>query len=579
MSISIISPTGRALQVKLEQAAQQGANPEQVMQMLNQNVGMVSFPELLALKSQYDAIKNSQPPAAPPKDTVVNDMAREVNARGAGVPSLPVSNVGNPSAYAGGGIVSFQSGGPAFTPAMMGTPSEAAYVMDYVEQLKNTGAITAEEAAAIKTPGGNPGFKAKALAKAKAGLSKLNPNITMKGMGAFATRAAPFASIAALGTGAIEAKRTLSEINMEDGNLNVPNAVPIEALGSYYKGAFDKPYTGGEFGKDIGLRSLAMLQHMGTLGMTGPIAAYRDSQKTNAPTAAAAGKPGEPGMDISQFFGRDGAASGLAGLEQAGRINMPARPDLNREAPKELNIQDEIARRQKLDEEYGVLKSYQEQQAQLAKEKKDLVKEGRQDKWNALADGFFRMAQAASQPGATFLGAASEGAVEGSKQYKSTIKDLRASEKALNREQFAVAQAMASRTGANITAADAAVEASKKRIDEENRHQDNILMNLYQVDANVAIAEASRMTQLAIAKITSSNDRKMFEDTYINIMQSGLSKDKKMEAITELLSQAKKYFESTLGGVLAAAEKNNINFTPPGIASPAGDFKYLGPES
>jgi hypothetical protein len=63
----------------------------------------------------------------------------------------------------------------------------------------------------------------------------------------------------------------------------------------------------------------------------------------------------------------------------------------------------------------------------LTAEKKDAVR-------MALAEAGFRMAAAASRPGATTLGALSEGAIGGMQQYRINQKELRQTEKELSRE-------------------------------------------------------------------------------------------------------------------------------------------------
>jgi hypothetical protein len=135
MAVSIISPEGRAFEAQMHHYQMSGMPPDQIMQHINQGVGMIPFPELLALKMQYDRIRQSQPPQQqqPPPTTVAQDMKQGLmggqphavgpNAPGMppgpmqqqnpmqGVSGLPTGNLGQH--MSGGGIVAFADGGDA----------------------------------------------------------------------------------------------------------------------------------------------------------------------------------------------------------------------------------------------------------------------------------------------------------------------------------------------------------------------------------------------------------------------------------------------------------------------------------
>lgn len=108
-----VGPVGRALNPKLDQM-----DNDQFMQYAQQmqQAGVIrSFPEIIALKMQHDALKKQQ--AQPPTSTVFNDMSQQAapppapGQTGNGVASLPNSLMGN-AKFSGGGIVSFARGGP-----------------------------------------------------------------------------------------------------------------------------------------------------------------------------------------------------------------------------------------------------------------------------------------------------------------------------------------------------------------------------------------------------------------------------------------------------------------------------------
>lgn len=102
---SIISPTGRALQAEIAKLA-----PDQAMAKINQGVGLVPFPELLAMKMQMDRMKKAAPPQQGKASTVADDMKQQMSGL-AGLPTNPGMFQQEPQHMAGGGIVAFASGG------------------------------------------------------------------------------------------------------------------------------------------------------------------------------------------------------------------------------------------------------------------------------------------------------------------------------------------------------------------------------------------------------------------------------------------------------------------------------------
>lgn len=88
----------------------------------------------------------------------------------------------------------------------------------------------------------------------------------------------------------------------------------------------------------------------------------------------------------------------------------------------------------------------EEQSAEVAKKLADLPAQRRKDTYLALAQAGFSMAEAASKPGAKFLGALGTGGKEASRLLTTINKDLRDVENDLRKEMFAI-----EREGARIT--------------------------------------------------------------------------------------------------------------------------------
>lgn len=106
-----ISPQG----LQLQQQAM-GMPRDQMQALLNQQIGLIPLPELLAIKSAVDRaqLRSAPPQAQPEQTTVAQDLMIQKGTQDrmqGGVATLPVANVGNEAAYAGGGIVAFQNRG------------------------------------------------------------------------------------------------------------------------------------------------------------------------------------------------------------------------------------------------------------------------------------------------------------------------------------------------------------------------------------------------------------------------------------------------------------------------------------
>lgn len=577
MAISIVSPTGRALQAELEQS--QGMPPDQLMAKLNQNVGMVPFAELLAMKMQYDRLKNAQPPQPPPQGTVAQDMAQEISSRQMGVAGLNPQNVGTAS-MAGGGIVAFAGGG--FNASQWAEGIDVARANQIVEEAVRAGRLNPADYARYADPMASAAEKRSIWQRAVSGASRVGNTPVSEAAGKagrFLTGNAGRASElvkggakGALGLG------TILEGYTEGPRAVMGDAIPSERIYAHY--GMDPYATPGDepllspmgfpigtktendkqLERDVGVRALTHLQ--GIFGF-GP---ERESKEEAARLKAEEQKRIDE-MDIGRFFERDPrtAGSGIAALTDPG-VRGIGRPQFTKtEKPEELTLEGEMERNQQIDQQYGITKPFEDQQAALEKEKSDLTKEKKKDTWLSVADGFFRMAQAASQPGATFLGSAAEGAVEGTKQYRAVLKESRAAEKALTREQFALAQARANRTGANLQSARESVAKREERIDNYINRENDRFMELYKVDAQMAIAEADRKVRLGIAKLEQlerdSDPVKGFYRAYENIKQSDLSEAQKGVALQKLWSDMERHFSNSLGGVLAKTQApTGINF-------------------
>lgn len=161
------------------------------------------------------------------------------------------------------------------------------------------------------------------------------------------------------------------------------------------------------------------------------------------------------------------------------------------EAPKEST--EYLKEIQALRESQGLGKARKERMEYLTKTEQELAKEYGSDKMLAFAEAGFRMAGAASRPGATFLGALSEGAMSGTQALRALNKEQRNTKRAMQEAMFQIKEAEEAEKEGNITAAMNMRENAKNRFDAAqklNMQLDNDITKLnMQLGASREIAE------------------------------------------------------------------------------------------
>lgn len=111
-------------------------------------------------------------------------------------------------------------------------------------------------------------------------------------------------------------------------------------------------------------------------------------------------------------------------------------------APAEKDITDEQYQKlQAFRKREGLGKAREEYREFLTSEERKLAKDYGRDKQLAFAEAGFRMAAAASRPGATFLGAMSEGAMSGTQALRAINKELDANKRALKETMIKLKEA------------------------------------------------------------------------------------------------------------------------------------------
>ena len=128
-----------------------------------------------------------------------------------------------------------------------------------------------------------------------------------------------------------------------------------------------------------------------------------------------------------------------------------------------------------LQEKEGIGAAAAKRAEALTKEESQLQKEYGKDKMLAFAEAGFRMAGAASRPGATFLGAFGEGAITGTQALRALNKEKRAAQRTMEEARFQLEQAEEQRKAGNIK--EATVLAEKSQDDYDKANQFNLALS------------------------------------------------------------------------------------------------------
>jgi hypothetical protein len=147
-----------------------------------------------------------------------------------------------------------------------------------------------------------------------------------------------------------------------------------------------------------------------------------------------------------------------------------------------------------LRESEGLGKARAERMAYLTNEEKNLAKEFGSDKMLAFAEAGFRMAGAASRPGATFLGALSEGAMSGTQALRALNKEYRLNKRTINDAMYQLREADETEKEGDIKTALNMRENAKARLLEAEKFNMNLENDLMVM--NMRISGAERVAQI-----------------------------------------------------------------------------------
>lgn len=163
-------------------------------------------------------------------------------------------------------------------------------------------------------------------------------------------------------------------------------------------------------------------------------------------------------------------------------------------APAKSGIEGRYEELAGLQEKLGIGKAGREYSEYLSSEEKNLAKQFGKDRSLALAEMGFKIAAAASRPGATLMGAMAEGMISGTDALKSLNREMRESQRNMREAQFKLAAADEARKSGNIQLAVELESQAKKMAAEERRHQQTISVDYARIAATKEATEAQRQS-------------------------------------------------------------------------------------
>ena len=479
--IGPVSGTGRTMMASLQQAMEKGMPPDQAIQYVKSMAtqGVAPLADLYAMMNQFQRLKQkqTQPPQTPPtiRDQLnIMDQQQQMqpqqdtSARAGGVGGL-----GGPTSYADANY--------AGQPMDRGLGAIDAGLMEYPQF--NGGGIVAMASGAL-ADSEEPGFFE------RSGLPFVT---TERGIAANREALANFFTPRKAGISVIREAQKLAK----EGKVN-------EALELLRSENIDPSQA---FGEELPASSRAA-----TETAPAPTQAAPPSPVSTAanPFATAPTSTSGAGFDVNLMgarfdtFGRPIAqdqaivpapARDVTAAAPTGGRTAPATTGLRRmteEKPKETSSY--LQELKDLRESEGLGKARAERMAYLTNEEKNLAKEFGSDKMLAFAEAGFRMAGAASRPGATFLGALSEGAMSGTQALRALNKEYRLNKRTINDAVYQLREADEAEKEGDIKTALNMRENAKTRLLEAEKFNMNLENDIMVM--NMRLSGAKEVAQI-----------------------------------------------------------------------------------
>jgi hypothetical protein len=514
-----------------------------------------SFPEIMALKMQYDKIKQSATPAQPPQGTVVGDMEQQIAGaqlpENTGIAALPAPAMDD-AQYANGGIVALAGGSPPSSPP--GGPPGGVNMSGAGLPPPQMPPQVAAAAAAAQNGTATPaqqGLLRRWLSAVQP--SRLNPNIggpsaggiwnAAKGAGRFARASAlPMVAADLAGTGVSLAGTDTQEI------------------ADYYKAMGEKmPDAGESVLGDLRLRTAYAVSDLLPFGEDPKewIQEQRRLKAQKEQQAAEAPKGLDP--TLAGYFDKEGSGAGVGGLGSLAGSDSSMKAliaKLEGRIPKgEFDRAKAIAAARKESEDAGIGNADKRQEELRQQDIAELKSQKERDPYMAAAEGFFKMAEGASESGATFLGSAAKGATAGLGSFKEAKAAQKSAQKEINKSEIELMKADELRKAGFIAKADTLEEKAIARQERAEDKATDAQMKLAEMDARRRETEYTAQAQLLAAQIRQSGDgdtAEQFRRAYLNALKQGKVADAKriLDSYTEM-------FQPTVVAAREAAAPTN----------------------
>ena len=470
--IGPVSGTGRTMMASLQQAMEKGMPPDQAIQYVKSMAtqGVAPLADLYAMMNQFQRLKQQQvkPPQTPPtiRDQLnIMDQQQQMqpqqdtSARAGGVGGL-----GGPTSYADANY--------AGQPMDRGLGAIDAGLMEYPQF--NGGGIVAMASGAL-ADSEEPGFFE------RSGLPFLT---TKRGLAANEKALDEFFTLRRSGGSVVlEAQKLAKEGKIDEALelLRSENIDPSQA-----------------FGEELPASSRAATETAPAPPQAAPPSPVPSAANPFAGT-------GGVGFDINlggartDAFGRPIAqdqaivpapARDVTAAAPTGGRAAPATTGLRRmteEKPKETSSY--LQELKDLRESEGLGKARAERMTYLTNEEKNLAKEFGSDKMLAFAEAGFRMAGAASRPGATFLGALAEGAMSGTQALRALNKEYRLNKRTINDAMYQMREADEAEKEGDIKTALNMRENAKTRLLEAEKFNMNLENDIMVMNMRLSGAE------------------------------------------------------------------------------------------
>lgn len=152
------------------------------------------------------------------------------------------------------------------------------------------------------------------------------------------------------------------------------------------------------------------------------------------------------------------------------------------------SAEDYTAQIEKAQAAAGIGKASEAREAQLAAQLEKDKGTAKSDRWFGLAQAGFKMAQAASRPGATFLGSLGEGGADLTGTIREINKEMRQTERAIEAEKYQMALGREQMKSGNITEGRRMFDAAQARKDNLEARSEQLKLGYAQIASQERIA-------------------------------------------------------------------------------------------